>query len=145
MIEDRFSRTTPSTRGETVLFFGCRNEHADYYYRDYWESQQGLEVIPAFSRDPVPPTPGDIVDSGNQIPDYDAGKNYVQHQIRRHARRVAELVAKDAMICVCGNSGRMPKSVREALIDSIVLGGLTDNKEEAEKTFLKLKFWQETW
>lgn len=145
MIEDRFSRTTPSTRGETVLFFGCRNEHADYYYRDYWGSQQGLEVIPAFSRDPMPPSNGDTVDSDNLVPDYDAGKNYVQHQIRRHARRVAELVAKDAMICVCGNSGRMPKSVRQALIDSIVLGGLTDNKEEAEKIFLKLRFWQETW
>ncbi|KAH8911329.1 riboflavin synthase domain-like protein [Coniochaeta sp. PMI_546] len=145
MIEDRFSRTTPSTRGETVLFFGCRNEHADYYYRDYWESQQGLKVIPAFSRDPVPATISDTIVSTSQTPDYDAGKNYVQHQIRRHARLVAELVAKDAMICVCGNSGRMPKSVREALIDSIVLGGLTDNKEEAEKIFLKLRFWQETW
>jgi sulfite reductase alpha subunit-like flavoprotein len=146
MIEDRFSRTTPSTRGETVLFFGCRNENADYHYRDYWEAQQGLEVIPAFSRDPVKDnTAVNTGASDGQIPDYDAGKNYVQHQIRRHARRVAELVAKDAMICVCGNSGRMPKSVREALIDSIVLGGLTDNREDAEKIFLKLKFWQETW
>lgn len=147
MIEDRFSRTTPSTRGETVLFFGCRNESADYYYRDYWEAQQGLEVVPAFSRDP--PVRDDTADTGGaldgQIPDYDAGKNYVQHQIRRHARRVAELVARDAMICVCGNSGRMPKSVREALIDSLVLGGLTDNRGQAESVFQRLRFWQETW
>ena len=146
MIEDRFSRTTPSTRGETVLFFGCRNEKADYYYRDYWEAQQGLEVIPAFSRDPVQVDDTLIkAASDGQIPDYDAGKNYVQHQIRRHARRVAELVAKDAMICVCGNSGRMPKSVREALIDSIVLGGLAENRDDAERIVMKLKFWQETW
>jgi sulfite reductase alpha subunit-like flavoprotein len=145
MIEDRFSRTTPSTRGETVLFFGCRNENADYYYRDYWESQEALEVIPAFSRDPVEYDAVASATPDGQIPDYDAGKNYVQHQIRRHAHRVAELVAKDAMICICGNSGRMPKSVREALIDSIVLGGLTKDREEAEKVFMKLKFWQETW
>ncbi|KAB5577795.1 hypothetical protein GE09DRAFT_532223 [Coniochaeta sp. 2T2.1] len=142
MIEDRFSRTTPSTRGETVLFFGCRNESADYYYRDYWEAQQGLEVIPAFSRDKVPVTT-DVPEG--QMPDYDYGKNYVQHRIRRHAKRVAELVAKDAMIVVCGNSGRMPKSVREALIDSLVLGGMVGNREDAERVFDKLKFWQETW
>lgn len=145
MIEDRFRRTTPSTRGETVLFFGCRNESADYYYRDYWEAQEGLEVIPAFSRDPVKEVTVDTGTPDGEIPDYDAGKNYVQHQIRRHARRVAELVAKDAMVCVCGNSGRMPKSVREALIDSIVLGGLTSSREHAEKVFQKLRFWQETW
>jgi sulfite reductase alpha subunit-like flavoprotein len=146
MIEDRFSRTTPTTRGETMLFFGCRNERADYYYRDYWRAQQGLEVIPAFSRDPVPEKNDEAVplDDGKP-PEYDIGKNYVQHQIRRHARRVAELVAKDALICVCGNSGRMPQSVREALIDAIVIGGLTDNREEAEKVFQKLRFWQETW
>lgn len=145
MIEDRFSRTTPATRGETLLFFGCRNQQADYYYRDYWEAQQGLEVIPAFSRDPVPKKEFTTADLDSQIPEYDAGKNYVQHQIRHHAHRVAELVARDAMICVCGNSGRMPKSVREALLDSIVLGELADNREDAENIFLKLKFWQETW
>jgi sulfite reductase alpha subunit-like flavoprotein len=145
MIEDRFSRTTPSTRGETVLFFGCRNETSDYYYRDYWEAQHGLEVIPAFSRDPVKDAGVATALSDGQQPDYDYGKNYVQHQIRRHAHRVAELAAKGAMICVCGNSGRMPKSVREALIDSIVLGGLARTRDDAEKIFLKLKFWQETW
>lgn len=145
LLEDRFGRTTPTTRGETVLFFGCRNERADYYYRDYWESLQGLEVVPAFSRDPVPMEKNVEVRLDGNPQDYDIGKNYVQHQIRRHARRVADLVAKDAVICVCGNSGRMPKSVREALIDSIVLGGLTDSREDAEKIFQSLKFWQETW
>ncbi len=42
--------------GKTVLFFGCRNEEADYFYRDEWEdlkSQMDLEVYAAFSRDQV--------------------------------------------------------------------------------------------
>jgi sulfite reductase alpha subunit-like flavoprotein len=142
LMEDRYDRTTAASMGETVLFFGCRNEHADFHYRDVWTSLGGLEVIPAFSRDPaaVPPPVDD-----DQSLDYDRGKNYVQHQIRRHARRVADLIAKDALICVCGNSGRMPKSVREALLDAMVLGGLVKRKEDAEMVLQRLRFWQETW
>lgn len=143
LIDDRYSRTPASSRGEALLFFGCRSERADFYYRDYWESLEGLEVLPAFSRDstPIPRSAA----SESAIPDYDYGKNYVQHQIRNQARRVAELIGKDALICVCGNSGRMPKSVREALLDAMVLGGLVERREDAETVFQRMHFWQETW
>ncbi|ERS96763.1 hypothetical protein HMPREF1624_06972 [Sporothrix schenckii ATCC 58251] len=82
---------------------------------------------------------------------YDEGKNYVQHLIRRHADKVCELLRKDAIICLCGNSGRMPKSVREALRDAAVSGGFCKDPEEAEKRLFdekdpnKVVYWEETW
>lgn len=82
---------------------------------------------------------------------YDEGKNYVQHMIRRHADKVCELFWKDAIICLCGNSGRMPKSVREALQDAAVSGGFCKNIEEAEKRLFdekdpnRIVYWEETW
>lgn len=49
-----------STNGQNardVLFFGCRNANADFFFDDEWESLKregvALDIIPAFSRDQV--------------------------------------------------------------------------------------------
>jgi sulfite reductase alpha subunit-like flavoprotein len=82
---------------------------------------------------------------------YDEGKNYVQHMIRRNADKVCELLRKDAIICLCGNSGRMPNSVREALKDAAVSGGFCKDTDEAEKLLFdekdpnRIVYWEETW
>ena len=59
-----------------VLFFGCRNRDADYFFRDEWDilkTRLPLEVLPAFSRD-------------------QAQKQYVQDLIRSHSRLVHDLL-----------------------------------------------------
>ena len=82
---------------------------------------------------------------------YDEGKSYVQHQIRRHADHVCKLLKKNAIICLCGNSGRMPASVREALRDAAVSGGFCKDTDEADKLLFNEKdpnrivYWEETW
>lgn len=46
----------PSPDEGDVLFFGCRNREADYFFQDEWNAlaaQAGLTVFPAFSRDQV--------------------------------------------------------------------------------------------
>lgn len=164
--------------GPTLLFFGCRNKDADYYFKEEWEDQEALEVITAFSRDPINPAdqvsldpyteqerdvlkPGIVL--GNEAApigpqntpwmrsfDYDRGKMYVQHQIRRHARRVCALLSTGLetghrpIVMICGNAGRMPVSVRHALEDAMVIGGFAKDNDVA-KRLLQDMVWMETW
>ncbi|CAK7266511.1 NAPDH-dependent diflavin reductase [Sporothrix epigloea] len=169
-----------SPRAETLLIFGCRNKSADFHFHEEWENTSDLTVIPAFSRDPVSgepepeertvePKPREVP-AVSELPlangtantenpeeavgvtySYDEGKNYVQHVIRRNGAMVCELLKKNAIICLCGNSGRMPKSVRQALCDAAVSGGFCKDRSEAEKLLFdekdpdKIIYWEETW
>ncbi|KAK1776062.1 hypothetical protein QBC45DRAFT_228444 [Copromyces sp. CBS 386.78] len=136
--------------GPTLLFFGCRNSSADYHFSQEWSTVPNLVVHPAFSRDSSPPSSVEEQKLALQRAAgiYDAGKNYVQHQIRQHAAEVGELLRQNPIIVVCGNSGRMPKSVREALEDAAVTSGVVSDKEEAKGWFDRREncvYWQETW
>lgn len=172
-------RTWTSPIGPELLFFGCRSKHADFYFRDEWESKSNLQVIPAFSRDPIEPSEQagldpyadkekrladpektlstDLAAMGPRdapwvrSTDYDRGKMYVQHQIRRHAKEVCKIVEQalsnnsPPIIMICGNAGRMPISVRHALEDALVLGGFVDDHEKAKKSLQDFGIWMETW
>jgi len=163
-----YERECAQTRGDTLLFFGCRNKGADFYYQDEWKKLRQVTVIPAFSRDAekedddglgavAAPPWGDggrpalpATSTGDLSFDYDQGKNYVQHLIRKHAEQVCRFYAAGAYICICGNSGRMPISVRQALIDAAVLGGFCSDIRQAtalfdEKNPKHIPIWQETW
>ena len=59
LIFERASWAEDSTRGnvaQDVLFFGCRNEKADYFFRNEWDQLHDngrLDIHTAFSRDQV--------------------------------------------------------------------------------------------
>jgi sulfite reductase alpha subunit-like flavoprotein len=130
--------------GKTVLFFGCRNETSDYFFRHEWaairtEHPGALEVISAFSRD-------------------QKSKVYVQDRIQQRSDMIWEyLVERMATIIVCGSSGQMPKAVRQALVDALVEqaqkrdkhGDLIANTEEADAYLARVekenRYKQETW
>lgn len=117
-----------------MLFFGCRSEHSDYFFRDEWNAfsdSAGLSVQTAFSRDKNRP------------------RRYVQDQIRLNGKTVnAALVERHGKVYVCGSSGNMPKGVRQALIDVFVEHG-NMSAEEAELYLENLekagRYKQETW
>ena len=124
-----------STRDGThnVLFFGCRNEEADYFFRDEWTELQkdiSLDVFPAFSRD-------------------QQDKVYVQDLIRKHGDLVFRLLHHDdGIVYVCGSSGKMPLAVREALVD-VFQKYMQTERSDAEAYLKALekasRYKQETW
>lgn len=119
---ERFSIAKPS-----YLFLGFRKHDADFHYRDEWESELSAKVFTAFSRD-------------------QREKIYVQDIVRREVELVCDLVNQQAIICLCGSSGQMPKAVRKALCDVTVAGGLFDNEAvAAAKLFRDGYYWEEVW
>lgn len=147
--------------GDTLLFFGCRNRAADFHFEHEWDLYPNVKVYPAFSRDSIEPDPKTTVSTvaptdGNLSAAvevlnpvrYDAHKNYVQHLIRAHADEVGRLMRQQPLICVCGNAGRMPVSVRAALVDALVMSEVVADIAQAEAWLVhpdKVTFWQETW
>ncbi|PSN74632.1 NADPH dependent diflavin oxidoreductase-like protein 1 [Corynespora cassiicola Philippines] len=117
-----------------VLFFGCRNESSDFFFRDEWDrlKQDGvpLDVLAAFSRD-------------------QRQKVYVQDLVRQQSEPVYNaLVRNNGIIYICGSSGKMPQAVREALIESFQSHGSL-SRDEAEAYLVDMekkgRYKQETW
>jgi len=170
LIQDRDLYPNSSS---VLLFYGCRNEKADFYFREEWQDNDKVTVFPAFSRDPVKPdedkylhpyedrdytAPPAEGGAGLSVPsrtetslgvfDYDAGKNYVQHQIRKHSKAIGRVMLQGPIVCVCGNNGRMPVSVRAALRDALVISGVVESPEDGDEFLRDTKrviYWQETW
>lgn len=99
--------------GPALLFFGCRRPDQDYLYADELKAfaDDGIcELHVAFSRG-------------------DGPKTYVQHLIAREQERVWTLLAKGAIVYVCGDGGKMEPDVKAALV--AIFRGRT-NADEAE-------------
>ena len=120
------------TIGENLLFFGCRSQHSDYFFKDEWEvlsREIPLRVVPAFSRD-------------------QQKKIYVQDLIQETSSEVFRLLDQGATIYVCGSSGKMPQAVRAALLQVIKREGQVE--DEGARHYLDAiekqgKYKQETW
>lgn len=117
----------------SVLFFGCRNEKSDYFFRDEWHSlsDDGVTIFSGFSRD------------------QDKPRTYVQDLIRKESRLVHEVLGKEgSKVYVCGSSGNMPKGVREALSEVLKDHSQMDldqANEHLDQMERDGRYKQETW
>lgn len=116
-------------------------------YRD--KHQRLAEPVKTLSTDLIRMGPSDA--PWLRSTEYDRGKMYVQHQIRTHAHAICDIFnatsadGVNPIIMICGNAGRMPISVRHALADALVLGGLAENYEAGKERLQQVGIWMETW
>lgn len=116
-----------------VLFFGCRSESKDFYFKSEWEEKikaGQLTLFTAFSRD-------------------QEEKVYVQHQISKNAELLIDwIVTKNACFFIAGNAKQMPSSVRDALKGVFQQqGGLSAEDAEQMVTAMEQsgRLQSETW
>ncbi|KAL9598004.1 MAG: hypothetical protein Q9219_004760 [cf. Caloplaca sp. 3 TL-2023] len=119
--------------GKTVLFYGCRNRDADFFYREEWnmlKEKMPLKVFTAFSRD-------------------QQSKIYVQDILKQQSQLVYDLLcSQNGLVYVCGSSGKMPQAVRAALVH--VFSSCSEMDESTAESYLQTmekegRYKQETW
>ncbi|XP_027352119.1 NADPH-dependent diflavin oxidoreductase 1 isoform X2 [Abrus precatorius] len=104
-VEERAVQNKNNSTAPIIFFFGCRNEDADFLYRDFWlthsqnngvlSEAKGGGFFVAFSRD-------------------QPQKVYVQHKMREHSQRIWNLLAEGAAVYIAGSSTKMPADVTSA-------------------------------
>ncbi|XP_041825448.1 NADPH-dependent diflavin oxidoreductase 1 [Melanotaenia boesemani] len=116
-----------------VLFFGCRSESKDFYFRTEWELMMKAEqllLFSAFSRD-------------------QEEKIYVQHRVKEKAALIWDLIInRMACVYIAGNAKEMPASVCDAVKEVFQQeGGVS--AEEAEEMLTAMektgRLQMETW
>lgn len=121
-----WERSLEQDHGPNVLFFGARNEKADYFFKDEWPLLN-VNVHTAFSRD-------------------QRQKIYVQDVIRREYKLLCAMIQQKAAIMLCGSSGKMPDAVRSAICDAMTKGGLAKTEQDARDYLDENNLlWEEVW
>eukprot|EP00111_Clytia_hemisphaerica_P002252 TCONS_00006308-protein len=126
-------RLQSNAKGETVLFFGCRNKTGDDFFRDEWNAlgeDSPVKIFTCYSRD-------------------QPQKIYVQHLLKQQGEFIWNLISqKNAYFFIAGNSKDMPNDVINGLKEIFQSAG-SMKEEESEQYFkemeMKSRFQCETW
>ncbi|AQZ14255.1 TAH18 (YPR048W) [Zygosaccharomyces parabailii] len=119
------------------LFFGNRYMHGDFLYRDQlelWDKEKKIMLHTCFSRDP----------------ENSPNAKYVQDVLWNMGETVSELLCKEnAVLFLCGSSGKMPIQVRATLAEILKKWGHLQDDDEAHNYLKKMerdnRYLQETW
>jgi len=123
-----FLTENPSSERQTMLYFGCRNKAADFFFEKDFSELKNLKLVTAFSRD-------------------QEDKIYVQHRMKETSEQLRSFILdQSGWMYVAGSSKNMPTQVRKALVAALA-DKLGD--EEAEKYVEMMektgRYQTETW
>ncbi|RUS72053.1 hypothetical protein EGW08_020182 [Elysia chlorotica] len=108
--------------GETILYFGCRNESVDFIYSEElaeYKEKGVLTLHTAFSRD-------------------QAQKVYVQHLMDQNQEQIWNLLNENGHIYICGDAKNMAKEVHGVLVKILTSKG-SMSEADAEDYIKKLQ------
>ncbi|AMD18735.1 HBL167Wp [Eremothecium sinecaudum] len=122
---------------EMLLFFGNRYKNKDFLYRETlekWHDEQRIKLYACFSR----------------CPQDSPGLKYVQDSLWKNWQEVADLIVnRNAVIYLCGSSGKMPIQVRLTIAEILKKSGFFSGDKEAELYLKEMekndRYLQETW
>ncbi|KAK6198231.1 Zn finger-containing GTPase- Activating Protein for ARF [Pestalotiopsis sp. IQ-011] len=121
-----WERHRESSHGPDHLFYGARNEKADFFFKDEW-SKLDIQVHTAFSRD-------------------QREKIYVQDIIRQQSDLICTLIKTQATVAICGSSGAMPQAVKSVIAEVMVQGGIVEPDVDAWEYLVRNNVvWEEVW
>ncbi|XP_056288353.1 NADPH-dependent diflavin oxidoreductase 1 isoform X3 [Pseudoliparis swirei] len=104
-------------KNANILFFGCRSESKDFYFRSEWEEMVRtghLTLVTAFSRD-------------------QEEKVYVQRRVKEKAALLWDSIAnRNACFYIAGNAKQMPSSVCDSLKEVFQEEGGLSSDEASE-------------
>ncbi|EGC32987.1 hypothetical protein DICPUDRAFT_155023 [Dictyostelium purpureum] len=131
--------------GKALFYFGCRHEAKDYLYRNEFEQFEKngtiTKLTTAFSRDSK-----------------DGKKNYVQNYIEKDSDQIWQVLNNEnGYFYISGSSGRMPKDIKQTLLEIIKSNLLKNNSDQEqsnidqlvnnyfEKLEIEKRYITETW
>ncbi|SCU93205.1 LAME_0F03004g1_1 [Lachancea meyersii CBS 8951] len=119
------------------LFFGNRVKSRDFLYEhdlENWHKEGKIQLHTCFSRDPS----------------HSPTTKYVQDVMWQKGEILADLIVKkNAVIYICGSSGKMPVQVRLTILEILKKWSHLTESDEAEKYLRTMeresRYLQETW
>ena len=156
IVQERIAAKTPAS--DTLVFLGCRYLAKDCLLRDEWEqlarnrrgahSDAAADADEALGALTLADKPGVLLWIAASR-DQEGRKVYVQDRLREQGAQVWDTLGPQrGILYICGNSGRMPEQVREAVRDIVAEHGEMDT-DQATRFLQRLeaerRLQEETW